>query len=242
MSSRENGLDGGAPRIAQTAALRALGAARVRVIQAPTASRVADALREQVSEGLFRPGARLPEEAISEALGVSRNTVREAFVELTGDRLLIREPNRGVFVAAPDAAAVADIYRARRILEIGAVRGGGPADRVAAARLAVEEGMAAIAAGDMEGVGTANQHFHRALVALAGSDRLNRLMGQMLAEMRLVFNASTLPADFHPRYLQDNSALCSLLNAGSFATAADALPSYLDRSETEVLAAISSEA
>src|SRR6187551_1213442 len=118
----------------QSDALRALGNARVRVVQLSTASRVADAIREQVSEGLFRPGSKLPEEAIGEVLGVSRNTVREAFVELTGDRLLVREPNRGVFVAVPDSAAVVDIYRARRILEIGAVKGGGSTDLVAAVR------------------------------------------------------------------------------------------------------------
>ncbi len=219
----------------QSAALRALGDARVRVFQLPTAVRVADALREQISEGLFPPGSRLPEEAISEALGVSRNTVREAFVELTGDRLLVREPNRGVFVAAPEASAVIDIYRARRILEVGAVRGGGPRDLVAAARVAVDDGLAARTRGEVEAVGTANQHFHRVLVALAGSARLDRLMRQMLAEMRLVFHASKLPVDFHQRYLDVNDELCRLLEAGNFEAAADALVPYLERSEGEVL-------
>ncbi len=223
----------------QSDALRALGNARVRVVQLSTASRVADAIREQVSEGLFRPGSKLPEEAIGEVLGVSRNTVREAFVELTGDRLLVREPNRGVFVAVPDSAAVVDIYRARRILEIGAVKGGGSTDLVAAVRGAVDEGMAARARGDVIAVGTANQHFHRSLVGLAGSTRLDRLMRQMLAEMRLVFHAGNLDQLFHQGYLDDNEKLCRLLESGDFDSAADALGPYLDRSEAEVLQAIS---
>jgi DNA-binding GntR family transcriptional regulator len=227
------------PALPITDAIRALSDARVRVVQVPTAARVADALREQVSEGHFRPGSRMPEEAIGQALGVSRNTVREAFVELTGERLLVREPNRGVFVAVPDAAAVTDIYRARRVLEIGAVRAGGPAELVAQARKAVDEGMTARAAGDGAGVGTANQHFHRALVDLAGSSRLNRLMGQMLAEIRLVFQTGNLLRDFYLAYLDDNAALCTLLEAGDFTGAADALDDYLRRSEDQVLQAMS---
>jgi DNA-binding GntR family transcriptional regulator len=227
-------------RTPQAAALQALGAARVRVVPVPTASRVADAIRDQVSEGLFPPGSKLPEEAIGEVLGVSRNTVREAFVELAGDRLLVREPNRGVFVAMPDAAAVVDIYRARRIVEVGAVRGGGSTEQVAIARAAVTEGMAARAGGDLTAVGTANQHFHRALVGLAGSTRLDRLMRQMLAEMRLVFHTSTLAQQFHQGYLDDNDRLCSMLESGDFRSAATELGPYLERSEAEVLQATAS--
>src|SRR6476469_5153413 len=222
----------------QSDALRALRDARVRVVQLSTARRVADAIRDQVSEGRFRPGSKLPEEAIGEVLGVSRNTVREAFVELTGDRLLVREPNRGVFVAVPGSAAVVDIYRARRILEIGAVRGGGSNELVAAVRRAVDEGMAAGAQGDVVATGTANQHFHGALVGLAGSTRLDRLMRQMLAEMRLVFHTGNLAQNFHQGYLDDNEKLCRLLESGAFDSAADALGPYLDRSEAEVLQAI----
>ena len=226
-------------KVPPAAALRALGDARVRVVPIPTASRVSDAIREQISEGRFPPGSKLPEEAIGEVLGVSRNTVREAFVELAGDRLLVREPNRGVFVAMPDAAAVADIYRARRILEVGAVKGGGSQEMVAAARAAVDEGMAARARGDATAVGSANQHFHRALVGLAGSTRLDRLMRQMLAEMRLVFHTSNLAHEFHQGYLDDNDKLCQLLEAGEFDAAATELGPYLERSEADVLQATS---
>jgi DNA-binding GntR family transcriptional regulator len=181
----------------------------------------------------------MPEEAIGQALGVSRNTVREAFVELTGERLLVREPNRGVFVAVPGTTEVIDIYRARRVLEIGAVREGGSAEAVARARGAVDEGMTAREGGDDAGIGTANQHFHRALVALAGSTRLNRLMDQMLAEVRLVFHTGNLLQGFYQAYLDDNDSLCQLLEVGDYSTAADALDVYLKRSEEEVLQAMS---
>lgn len=203
----------------------------------PTAARVADALREQISDGLFPPGSRLPEEAIGEALGVSRNTVREAFIELTADRLLTRAPNRGVFVAVLDEPAIRDIYRARRILEIGAIRNVVDGSSMADARTAVTEGQQARDAADSPAVANANQHFHRAIVALAGSTRLSRLMAQMLAEMRLVFHAAGANPTFYEGFVDDNDKLCTMLEKGQLTQGADALADYLNRSQDEVLQA-----
>ena len=220
-----------------TGALEALSGARTRVVAQPTAARVADALREQISDGMFPPGSRLPEEAIGEALGVSRNTVREAFIELTAERLLIRAPNRGVFVAVLDEPAIRDIYRARRILEIGAIRNVLAGSSMADARAAVTRGQRARDADDSAGVGNANQHFHRAIVALAGSTRLDRLMAQMLAEMRLVFHTARASPRFYEGFVDDNDTLCALLEEGRLADAADAMAAYLTRSQEEVLRA-----
>lgn len=207
-----------------------------------TAERVADAVREEVVEGRLRPGARLPEQSLCTALGVSRNTVREALSQLVAERVLVREANRGVFVARPDRDAVRDVYRARRLVEPAAVRHGeayGPA-QVAAVRAAVDEGMAAAAAGDWTGVATANQHFHRALVALAGSARLDGQMALLLAEMRLVFHRMSGVREFHEPYLGRNDAICRLLEAGDRDAAADTVTAYLRAAEAQLLAAYDS--
>lgn len=218
-------------------ALAALSGARTRVVAQPTAARVADALREQISDGLFPPGSRLPEEAIGEALGVSRNTVREAFIELAAERLLVRAPNRGVFVAVLDEPAIRDIYRARRILEVGALRNVFEGAVATTARAAVTQGRLARDADDSAGVALANQHFHRSIVALAGSSRLDRLMAQMLAEMRLVFHTARANPRFYEMFVDDNDRLCALLEQGRFTDAADAMEEYLTRSQAEVLRA-----
>ena len=212
--------------------------ARVQVARTSTAERVADAVREQIVEGLLRPGSRLPEQRLSTALGVSRNTLREAMIQLVGERVLVREPNRGVFVARPDRAAVRDVYRARRIIEPAAVRSGEAADdvRLAAVRTAVEEGGRAVAAQRWDDLATANQHFHRALVALAGSTRLDQQMGLLLAEMRLVFHGMPEVRGFHEPYLPRNVAICELLEAGERAAAADAVVEYLQVAEEHLLA------
>jgi DNA-binding GntR family transcriptional regulator len=206
-------------------------AARLRVAVPSVADRVAAELRLQLAEGLLLPGARLTESTIAEDLGVSRNTVREAFAELAAERLVVRHPNRGVFVASLAAGDIHDVYTVRRAIEVSAIRGGGSPEQVAAVRAAVEEGKAAAAADDEEGLGNANQHFHGAIVALAGSRRLDTIMSQVLAEMRLFFHKATVDAHFYRGYLPDNEEICNALEAGDLDRAADLLLAYLDRSE-----------
>jgi DNA-binding GntR family transcriptional regulator len=209
-------------------------AGRLRVAVPSVADRVADELRLQLAEGTLLPGERLTESAIAEDLGVSRNTVREAFAELASERLVVRHPNRGVFVASLEAGDIHDVYTVRRAIEVSAIRGGGSPEAVAAVRAAVEEGKSAAAAGDEEALGTANQHFHGAIVALAGSRRLNSMMAQVLAEMRLFFHKATVDAHFYHHYLRDNEEICDALEAAELDRAADLMLAYLDRSEDKM--------
>ncbi|MDQ0823358.1 DNA-binding GntR family transcriptional regulator [Arthrobacter sp. V4I6] len=208
-------------------------AARLRVTVPSVADRVAAELRLQLAEGLLLPGARLTESAIAEDLGVSRNTVREAFAELAAERLVVRLPNRGVFVASLGPGDIHDVYTVRRAVEVSAIRAGGTPERVAAVRAAVEEGKAAAAADDEEALGTANQHFHGAIVGLAESRRLDTIMSQVLAEMRLFFHKATVDAHFYRGYLADNDEICTALEAGELDRAGSLLLSYLDRSEAK---------
>ncbi|HEY8295211.1 MAG TPA: GntR family transcriptional regulator, partial [Micrococcaceae bacterium] len=78
-------------------------------------------LRQRIAAGQLAPGTKLAEEALCEALGVSRNTLREAFTSLHAEHIITRIPNRGVFVAHPSAEDIREIYRVRRYLEPAAL-------------------------------------------------------------------------------------------------------------------------
>lgn len=196
-----------------------------------TAERVADILRTRIAEGFFPPGTRLSEDGIGGALGVSRNTLREAFRLLTHERLLVHQLNRGVFVRVLTVDDVADIHRTRRLVECAVVRGLGeppyPLDALAAA---VAEGERAATAGDWTGVSTANIHFHRELVALAGSARTDELMRGVLAELRLAFHTVDDPRGLHEPYLARNREILDALRAGERGRAEHLLARYLDDS------------
>ncbi|MBO1331494.1 GntR family transcriptional regulator [Streptomyces sp. VRA16 Mangrove soil] len=211
--------------------LNALADDRALLGRTSTAERVADILRSRIAEGFFPPGTRLSEDSIGGALGVSRNTLREAFRLLTHERLLEHRLNKGVFVRVLSVHDVEDIYRTRRMIECSVVRSlGDPPyalDRVAAA---VADGQRAAKAREWKGVSTANIHFHRELVALAGSERTDELMRSVLAELRLAFHVVDDPRRLHEPYLVRNVKIVETLADGRRDEVEALLADYLDDS------------
>lgn len=208
--------------------------------QPSAAERVADALREQIVDGSLRSGTRLTEETISAALGFSRNTIREAFVLLISERLAVREPNRGVFVATPTPIDIHDLYATRRLVEPAALEHGPGFSDEAVGRLReiVTTSLAARDRGDSAGVAQGNQDLHRAIARLSESRRIDHLMVGVLAEMRLVFHLMDSEEGFHEPYLDRNSEIVGLLEAGDRAGAAAALRVYLTDAEQQLLTSI----
>ncbi|MEU6485933.1 GntR family transcriptional regulator [Streptomyces sp. NPDC046887] len=205
-----------------------------------TAERVADILRSRIADGYFPPGTRLSEDGIGGALGVSRNTLREAFRLLTHERLLVHQLNRGVFVRVLAVGDVLDIYRTRRLVECAVVHElGEPPYPLDGLDRAVAGGERDAEGGDWKAVSTANIHFHRELVALAGSDRTDELMRGVLAELRLAFHVVDDPRALHEPYLVRNRAILDALHAGDRTAAERLLADYLDDSRERLVAAYS---
>ncbi|MEU7227062.1 GntR family transcriptional regulator [Streptomyces chrestomyceticus] len=208
---------------------------RVLLGRSSTAERVADILRDRITEGYFPPGARLSEESIGGALGVSRNTLREAFRLLTHERLLVHQLNRGVFVRIVTVADLDDIYRVRTLVECAAVRSlGEPPHPVGAMEAAVVAGETAFEERAWRDLGTANLRFHQAVAGLAGSPRTDELMRGVLAELRLVFHVMDDPRRFHAPYLTRNRQILEELQAGDGAAAELLLESYLEDSRVQL--------
>jgi DNA-binding GntR family transcriptional regulator len=200
------------------------------------AERVAVVLRDRITAGELTPGTRLIEETIGTALGVSRNTLREAFRLLTHERLLVHELNRGVFVRTLTEHDVAELYRVRRMIELGALRDlhdpilTKVAEAVTAAERAAE-------ANRWQDVGTADIQFHRALVELAGSARIEEFMARILAELRLVFGVVKDPRRFHEPFITRNRQIFAALERNEIAHAEELLKEYLDDAERQLLEA-----
>ncbi|MDI9889248.1 GntR family transcriptional regulator [Streptomyces sp. HNM0645] len=214
----------------------ALVSDRALLGRSSTADRVADILRARIAEGYLPPGSKLSEDAIGNALGISRNTLREAFRLLTHERLLVHELNRGVFVRVLTVQDVTDIYQVRRLIECAAVRNlGVPPYDLSTAEAAVAVGEKAAREGAWRELGTANIYFHHAVVALAHSKRLDELMRGVLAELRLVFHAMDNPRDFHEPYLARNREILAALKAADRVKAELLLAAYLDDAEKQLV-------
>ena len=203
-----------------------------------TAEYAAATLRLQIAQGRLAPGQRLGEERIAAALGISRNTVREAFRLLAHERLVEHSPRRGVSVRSVSADDIRAVYVVRRLVEplgIQAVLTDESARRslqdvVAHAEAAADEG-------DWDTVGTADIDFHRILVAACGSTHLSAMFEQVLAELRLAFLGLPDRPALHAPFLERNRRLVDLVVRGDREAALAELGNYLDDAERMLLAA-----
>lgn len=199
---------------------------------------VADALRADIARGRLAPGAQLSQERVREVHGVSRSTLREAFQLLIRERLLVHELSRGVFVRQLSRRDISDIYQVRRVVECSALRSIRTLTPAGLRRLsqAITDGRAAAEAPDWDAVAAASIRFHEALVALAGSERLDAMMGGVLAEFRLAYAQMRDTQVFHAAFLKRNGELADVLRSGDIDGAAALLEKYLYDAE-EVLQA-----
>lgn len=85
-------------------------------------ARIADELRNYVLAGGVAPGERLTEIELAERLGVSRGPLREALLKLADERLLIKEPYKGIRVRDICEKEVRELYSLRTNLEQFAFR------------------------------------------------------------------------------------------------------------------------
>lgn len=79
--------------------------------------RVYHYLRDAIINGTFEVGAALRENDITTRLGVSKTPVREAFVRLEKDRLLVLVPYKGAVVAGYSTDDLREFYEVRELLE-----------------------------------------------------------------------------------------------------------------------------
>lgn len=207
-----------------------------QAVHAHTGSWVAGILRKHIANGQLTPGTQLSEQALATTLGVSRNTLREAFAVLAAESIVKRIPNRGVFVVSPGAEEIREIYRVRRAIESSALLWGRPsAQDLDHMDGIITQARGAREAGDITAMADANQEFHKAIVALTDSPTLAKLMERVLAEMRLVFHSMASIPDFHSHYVERNAELIHLLHSGQSSEAVERLKNYLDAAEAELL-------
>ena len=175
---------------------------------------VASELREAISAGEFQPGEQLSEVKAAERFHCSRNTLRESFTRLAAERIVERIPNRGVFLATPDADYIRDLFAARAAIEPAAVRWGKFADAPSLVAL-TSSAFDYAAHGEHNEVSSINQQFHRKLVASLGSPTLNEQMDNLLARMRLTFLLA-IPRypQLHADHIQGNITLATLIADG----------------------------
>lgn len=74
-------------------------------------------LRQAILTGKLKPGQRIVEREIAEAMNTSRGPVRDALKLLENERLVVRYPHKGTFVAWLSLKDAEEIYSLREAIE-----------------------------------------------------------------------------------------------------------------------------
>ena len=145
-----------------------------------------DAVRTGIIAGRYLAGARLTEQEIATAVGVSRTPVREALRRLDAEGLVEYTPNLGAIVTVWSEADSDEVFDLRAMLESYSARRAcsrASAEQIAELkRLAETQHRESVERkpGHLERIAELNSQFHRRLQEAAASARLSRALAALI--------------------------------------------------------------
>jgi DNA-binding GntR family transcriptional regulator len=212
-----------------------------KISRRSTVDRLAESLRDRILGGDIPPGTPLRESSVAQVVGVSRNTVREAFFALVAEGLIRHVPHHGFSVVKLSPDDVTDLYRERRVLELAALDALSPSgsDGLKDVEAALDHLRQAAAANDTTAAYEADLEIHRAIVAALGSPRLDAVFAGVLTELRLAIILMDTLSDF-PELVAEHEQLVELIRAGDKDGASELLTSHLEAAERLLVAAVAS--
>jgi DNA-binding GntR family transcriptional regulator len=173
---------------------------------------IAARLRVAILAGHFGPGEQLREEPIARSLEVSKGPVREAFLRLEREGLVVIRRNRGAFVAQLAREDLEEVYTLRLAIERLAVeRAANLADAPAFADMqAVVDAMAASDPGEVS-VQTATEldlQLHDLFYREARHRRLSETWANLRPQIYIMLlDRNVAHDDFRPRLVKDHQEI-----------------------------------
>lgn len=193
-------------------------------------------LRDGIVQGTLRPGSRISERSMANALGISAQPVREALRRLEQDGMVVTLPRRGTVVAEIGPERLAELGRIRAALE--GVAAALAAERMSGDDLAelaqIVRGMrSATAAADTEALAELNERFHAILQGATGNLFLVKSLEALrayddLGRLRAIGSA---PKDM-PKALREHASILAALKARDAALAEARMRHHVLRSLT----------
>lgn len=212
--------------------------------RSPLVAQVIAQLREQITSGEWPVGTRIPPEPrLAAALGVGRNTLREAVRALSHAGLLECRQGAGTFVRAAreltgslvrhlDGAALRDVLEVRRALEVEAARLAAHRrtdDDVTTMSRALSAREAAWHSGDATIWVEADARFHEAVVAASHNPVLTDLYTDFGDALRASLHGA-VGTELTPEAYRDHLGLLAAIRDGDAERAAREAAGFLTES------------
>lgn len=151
--------------------------------------RIISSLSRAIAQHKLKPGQRLVEAQIVEALNANRNHVQSALQRLALQHIVKIEPNRGAFVAQPSSQEAREIFATRRIVERGIVESITKEtiqqnwDKIEAHMKSEED---ATQGNDRQVIVSTLSHYHRLLAEMCGNTVLKEIFENLMVRSSLI--------------------------------------------------------
>ncbi len=157
-----------------------------------------DKAYRNIKEGIitfkYQPGAAMPEEQLSQELGISRTPIREALKELQYNGLVRYFPGKGAFVAELSVKDIHEVFFLRQVLEIAALRVTIPNYRESDLKplqelfsVTLDQSLDEL---DYEALFQSDVNLHRFIVETAGNRRLTEFFSILSDQIERIRRAS----------------------------------------------------
>ena len=187
---------------------------------------VATYLRDQIFSGVLKPGERIDQDGLAEAVGVSRLPVREALIKLETEGMVVNIPRRGAFVALLEPEDITDHFEMYGVLSgVAAAR----AASLGSAQLLkdITEISARMRnATDPDEHDRLNFTFHQLINKAGGSRRLISVLRILSDNMPSHFFTSNNEWAFRERAFAEHDQIVAAIKAGDSGGAASAVTNH----------------
>lgn len=177
---------------------------------------IASRLREEIVEGVWKPGTRLQERVLCERYGVSRPPLREACRVIAAEGLLELLPNRGAVVTRPtltDALENMEIMAALQALAIRLACERASGEQLAGIRQLHERMRTHAERHEMGRFFLLNSEIHLAIVNASGNSALSAMYEHVARHITRLQNLSgALEADPVQSMREHETFISALLN------------------------------
>lgn len=197
------------------------------------AMRVVGALRDDIVTMALKPGDAISESDIAARYGVSRQPVREAFIRLAQQGLLLIRPKRATVVKKISPDGVRQSRFIRESIEIEIIRrvASQPApDALATLTALIAEQEEAAAVDDTRRFHALDELFHRTLARLAGVEYAWQMVDDHKIQLDRV-RYLTLGQSSKDRAIAEHKVIAEAVGRGDVADAENAMRAHLQRAE-----------
>ncbi|MFD3475165.1 GntR family transcriptional regulator [Streptomyces sp. NPDC058695] len=153
----------------------------------PESERVTRQLRDDILDGVRKPGSKLVERELASQIGVSRVPVRDALRVLVAEGLVTPRPRTWAVVREFTPTDIADLNEVREALEVMTFRlAAQRRDRAGLEQLRtkLDEELTAARAGDAVRARRAAADFHETVTSMAANELLSELEVTLRSRMR----------------------------------------------------------